>query len=112
MNATSIIGDDGAQVVIDEDEDQNDEDEEIETVSEGNANEAMEQLNSELQAQQQVTADFLRSKKNKKQTKWREWRMDMLRLDDFNQMKLMAKELTRHRKAKDKKKNGASSKTW
>ena len=41
----------GTQIVIDEDEDQNDE-EEIETVSEGNSNEAMEQLNSELQAQQ------------------------------------------------------------
>lgn len=95
----------GTQIVIDEDEDQNDE-EEIETVSEGNSNEAMEQLNSELQAQQQITAEFLRSKKNKKQTKWREWRMDMLRLDDFNQMKLMQKELTKLRKAKEKKKNG------
>jgi hypothetical protein len=49
----------------------------------------MEQLNSELMAQQQVTAEFLRSKKSKKQSKWREWRMDMLRLDDFNQMRLM-----------------------
>jgi|LauGreDrversion4_2_1035121.scaffolds.fasta_scaffold89781_5 hypothetical protein len=37
--------------------------------------------------------------------------MDMLRLDDFNQMKLMSKELTKHRKAKDKKKHGGSSKT-
>lgn len=46
-------GDDGTQVVIDEDEDQNDDDdEEIETVSEGESGEgAMEQLNSELQAQ-------------------------------------------------------------
>jgi hypothetical protein len=32
--------------------------------------------------------------------------MDMLRLDDFNQMKLMQKELTKLRKAKEKKKNG------
>jgi hypothetical protein len=46
--STNPLGfDDGAQVVIDEDEDQNDE-EEIETVSEGNSNEAMEQFNSEL----------------------------------------------------------------
>ena len=112
-NQTSTLGaggfDDGAQVVIDEDEDQNDEQEEIETVSDGTSNnEAMEHFNSELQAQQQVTAEFLRSKKNKKQTKWREWRMDMLRLDDFNQMRMMQKELVKLRKAKEKKKNGTS----
>lgn len=35
--------------------------------------------------------------------------MDMLRLDDFNQMKMMSKELTRHRKAKDKKKNASKT---
>ena len=34
--------------------------------------------------------------------------MDMLRFDDFNQMKLMQKELTKLRKAKEKKKNGSS----
>lgn len=68
----------------------------------------MEHFNSELQAQQQVTAEFLRSKKNKKNTKWREWRMDMLRLDDFNQMRMMQKELVKLRKAKEKKKNGTS----
>lgn len=34
--------------------------------------------------------------------------MDMLRLDDFNQMRLMQKELTKLRKAKEKKKNGSS----
>ncbi len=33
----------------------------------------------------------------------------MLRLDDFNQMKLMQKELTKLRKAKEKKKNAAGS---
>jgi hypothetical protein len=53
-NQTSTLGggfDDGAQVVIDEDEDQNDEQEEIETVSDGTSNnEAMEHFNSELQA--------------------------------------------------------------
>jgi len=107
--------DDGAQVVIDEDEDQNDEqDEEIETVSDGTSNNeagTMEHFNSELQAQQQVTAEFLRSKKNKKQSKWREWRMDMLRLDDFNQMRMMQKELVKLRKAKEKKRNGGASKT-
>lgn len=106
--------DDGAQVVIDEDEDQNDEQEEIETVSDGtstNEEGTMEHFNSELQAQQQVTAEFLRSKKNKKQSKWREWRMDMLRLDDFNQMRLMQKELVKLRKAKEKKRNGGASKT-
>ena len=31
--------------------------------------------------------------------------MDMLRIDDFTQMKLMQKELTKMRKAKEKKKN-------
>ena len=35
--------------------------------------------------------------------------MDMLRLDDFNQMKLMKKELTKLRKAKEKKKNATGS---
>ncbi len=35
--------------------------------------------------------------------------MDMLRIDDFSQMKLMQKELTKLRKAKDKKKNGVGS---
>jgi hypothetical protein len=107
--------DDGAQVVIDEDEDQNDEqEEEIETISDGASNNeagTMEHFNSELQAQLQVTAEFLRSKKNKKQSKWREWRMDMLRLDDFNQMRLMQKELVKLRKAKEKKRNGGASKT-
>jgi hypothetical protein len=49
-NQTSTLGaggfDDGAQVVIDEDEDQNDEQEEIETVSDGTSNnEAMEHFN-------------------------------------------------------------------
>ena len=105
--------DDGAHVVIDEDEDLNDEqEEELETVSDGaSTNEAgtMEHFNSELQAQQQVTAEFLRSKKNKKQSKWREWRMDMLRLDDFNQMRMMQKELVKLRKAKERKRNGGGA---
>ncbi len=34
--------------------------------------------------------------------------MDMLRLDDFNQMRMMQKELVKLRKAKEKKKNGTS----
>jgi hypothetical protein len=51
-----------------------------------------------------VTADFLRAKKNKKQQKYKEWRMDMLRVDDLTQMRLMQKELSKMRKAKDKQK--------
>jgi hypothetical protein len=87
-NGVDTTAEEGIQVVIDEDEDQQSEDEEIvqeETANEGQGEEAAyEQLNSELQAQQQVTAEFLRSKKNKKQHKWREWRMDLLRLDDLS----------------------------
>ena len=51
-----------------------------------------------------MTADFLKAKKNKKQQKYREWRMDMLRMDDLTQMRLMQKELSKMRKAKDKQK--------
>jgi hypothetical protein len=51
-----------------------------------------------------LTADFLKAKKNKKQQKYREWRMDMLRMDDLTQMRLMQKELSKMRKAKDKQK--------
>ena len=52
-------------------------------ISEGEADDACEYLNSELQAQQQQTAAFLSSKKNKKQQKYKEWRMDTLRVDDL-----------------------------
>jgi len=71
-------------------------------VSDGEPEDACEQLNSELQAQQQQTAAFLASKKHKKQQKYREWRMDTLRVDDLTQMRLMSKELCKMRKAKDK----------
>ena len=37
--------------------------------------------------------------------------MDMLRLDDFNQMRMMQKELEKLRTAKEKKRNGGASKT-
>jgi hypothetical protein len=37
--------------------------------------------------------------------------MDMLRLDDFNQMRMMQKDLVKLRKAKEKKRNGGASKT-
>lgn len=63
---------------------------------------ACNNLNSELLAQQQQTAAFLSSKKNKKQQKYKEWRMDTLRVDDMQQMRLMQKELQKMRKAKDK----------
>lgn len=36
--------------------------------------------------------------KKKKKQKYKEWRMDTLRADDFNQMRLMAKELAKLRK--------------
>lgn len=100
--------------VHDEDEDQAEagdgDDDDAEVVEGGsnsdgeNAREAavVEQLNSELQAQQMLTADFLRAKKNKKQQKFKDWRMDMLRMDDLTQMRLMQKELSKMRKAKDK----------
>ena len=51
-----------------------------------------------------ITADFMRAKKNKKQQKFKDWRMDMLRMDDLTQMRLMSKELSKMRKAKDKQK--------
>lgn len=81
-------------------------------ISEGEADDACEYLNSELQAQQQQTAAFLSSKKNKKQQKYKEWRMDTLRVDDLTQMRLMAKELSKMRKIKDKqsKKQGTAKK--
>lgn len=36
--------------------------------------------------------------KKKKKQKYKEWRMDTLRADDFNQMRLMAKQLQKLRK--------------
>lgn len=38
------------------------------------------------------------SLKKKKKSKYKEWRMDTLRNDDFNQMKLLVKELSKLRK--------------
>jgi len=38
------------------------------------------------------------SLKKKKKSKYKEWRMDTMRSDDFNQMKLMTKELNKMRK--------------
>jgi hypothetical protein len=40
---------------------------------------------------------ILTSKKKRKQ-KYKEWRMDTLRDDDFNQMNLLAKELSKMRR--------------
>jgi hypothetical protein len=97
----------GEDEVEDEDEDQaaaggESEDSLVVCEENGGKDDVYEMLNSELQAQQQQTAAFLTSKKNKKQQKYKEWRMDMLRMDDLTQMRLMAKELAKMRKAKDK----------
>ena len=75
---------DGHEDVVDEDEDiPGDNDEIIESSDGEGENDACEMLNSELQYQQQQTAAFLTSKKNKKQQKYKEWRMDTLRVDDL-----------------------------
>eukprot|EP00347_Sterkiella_histriomuscorum_P014204 403361772 len=79
----------------DQNEDQ-DEDEDCDDSSDEEAD-ACQNLNSELQAQQQQTAALL-SVKQKRKSKYKEWRMDTMRSDDFNQMKLMSKELQKLRK--------------
>lgn len=90
--------------VVDEDEDQqNDQNEFIAEHSDGDDDDnPCDNLNSELHLQQQQTAAFLTSKKHKKQNKYKEWRMDTLRVDDLTQMRLMAKELSKMRKIKEK----------
>lgn len=108
------VADENQQAAIGEDEDQADDDDIKESVSSdveaGEQESGYEAFNSELIAQQQITAEFLRSKKNKKQLKWKEWRMDMLRIDDLSQMRQMQKELAKMRKAKDKKKSSSKNK--
>lgn len=75
-----------------EDEDE-DEDQDEESTEEDNA---CDNMNSELMAQQQQTAALLSQKKMKK-AKCKEWRQDTLRGDDTSMMMLMTKELAKLR---------------
>ena len=82
----------GGDEVVDEDEDQaagnesgvaKENEEGAGEGSEAEGDGVCDALNSELQQKQEQTAAFLTSKKNKKQLKYKEWRMDMLRVDDL-----------------------------